>query len=110
MARNHIQPGVVADYANATGSTILSGAVVVMGARIGVALVDIPDGQTGSVQVKEVFSLPKKATDVIGQGDLVYWDATPGEITTTATDNTLAGYAFAAAADGATDVRVDLNG
>lgn len=110
MAKNHVQPGVVADYTNASGSDIASGDVIVIGSRIGIALVDIADGATGSMQVKEVFELAKLSTDVIAQGAVVYWDATAGNITTTATDNTAAGYAFAAAGDGATVIDVQLNG
>lgn len=110
MARNYIQPGVVADYTNATGSTITTGTVLVIGSRIGVALVDIPDTEAGAVQVQEVFELAKKSADVIGQGVPVYWDDTAKEITLTSTANTLAGYAFAAAGAAVVTVLVHLNG
>ena len=68
MAKNHVQPGKVLDYVNTTGAAIASGSVVVVGALLGVALVDIPVGATGSVAVDGVFSVPKVAGAAIGQG------------------------------------------
>ena len=44
MANNHIQPGKVLDYTNATGAAIASGAVVPVGTILGVALSDIAVG------------------------------------------------------------------
>jgi len=108
MAVNHVQTGDVLDYTNATGSDISSGDVVIVGTLAGVALVDIADGDSGSVAVKEVWSLPKKADEAIAQGVAVYLDSN-GDITATATDNTFAGHAFAAAAASDTTIDVLLN-
>lgn len=107
MTNRYIQPGEVLDY-TAT-SNISSGQVVLMGARIGVALTAIPNGTTGSVQVTGVFNLPKLSTDNVAQGQLLYWDNTNSRLTTTASGNTLAGYAAAPAASGTTSVNIKIN-
>lgn len=91
------------------GVGVSSGDLVVVGSRVAVACADIATGATGAAATEGVFTLPKKSTDVIAQGVPVYWDADPGEITTTATDNTLAGYAFAAAGGGTTSAQVKIN-
>lgn len=109
MTNRYRQPGVVIDYTNSTGSTIAGGTVVVIGARVGVVLKDIAAGATGSLQVKQVFVLDKKSGDTFVQGALAYWDATNKYITSTATSNTLAGYATVAAASADTSVWVALN-
>lgn len=108
MTKRFVQPGNVLDHTPA--SAVNSGAVLVIGARIGVALADILANATGSVQVTGVFNLPKKAADTVAQGALVYWDATNQQITTTATGNTLAGFAAQAAAASTTAVDVKING
>lgn len=107
MTTKYIQPGEVIDHT--PGSDVAAGAIVVMGVRVGVALAAIAANAAGAVQVSGVFELPKLSTDVIAQGALVYWDTTPGEMTTTSAGNTLAGYAVAAAGNGTTTVKVKLN-
>lgn len=104
--KNFIQPGDVLDY-TATAD-VASGAVVVMGARIGVVVADIANGQAGAVRVKGVVELPK-VTTAVAQGAELYWDATNSRLTATATSNTLAGYAAAAAGSGTTTVPLHLN-
>lgn len=108
MATNYVMSGDVLDY-TASGAAVASGAVVKTGVRIGVALADIADGDTGAVRVRGVFTIAKLSTDVVAQGDLLYWDDTNDRLTTTATSNTLAGYAAAAAGNGTTTVQISLN-
>lgn len=108
MTKRFVQPGNVLDHTPATA--VNSGNVLVIGDRVGVALADIAANATGSVQVTGVFSLPKKAADTVAQGVKVYWDATNQQITTTASGNTLAGYAAQAAAATVTVVDVKING
>ncbi len=108
MTKLFVQPGNVLDHTPA--ADVASGAVVVIGARVGVALADIAANATGSLQVTGVFQLPKKSADTIAQGALVYWDATNSQITTTASGNTLAGFAANAAAASVTSVNVKVNG
>lgn len=109
MTTRFVQPGKVLDYANG-GTAQASGAVVVAGTLVGVCLAAIAANATGSVQICGVFTLPKLSTDTPAQGALVYWDATNSRITTTSSGNTLAGKAFAAAANGDTTCLVLLNG
>lgn len=107
MAGNFKQPGNVMDYTAV--ADVISGQAVLVGKRLGVALANIKAGETGSVQVEGVFSVKKKAGDAPGQGDQLYWSAAGSELTTTASGNTLAGYAFAAAAADAATVDIKLN-
>lgn len=109
MTTRFIQPGKVLDFTNGA-SALASGAGVVVGTKFGVALAAIAANATGSVQICGVFSLSKASADAIGQGALVYWNATNNNITTTASGATLAGVAAAAAGAGATSVNVLLNG
>jgi predicted RecA/RadA family phage recombinase len=105
MAKNYIQDGKVLLYTNLTGAAIASGAPVDVGARVGVAAVDIPDQESGSVYMEGVFSLPKVA-GAIAQGADVY--LSNAKITTTAGAQP-AGYAFEAAAAGDAEAAVKLN-
>lgn len=116
MARNHIQKGDAMTFTNTTGAEILSGQVVPLGSRCFIAMGAIPIGATGELATCEVWVLPK-ATGAIAQGASVFYDADgnpvggtegSGAITTTATDNTAAGYAFAPAAESDPTVRVKL--
>ncbi|MCK5681192.1 DUF2190 family protein [bacterium] len=110
MSQNSIQTGNIIDYANASGSDIASGDLVVIGLRVGVAQVGIADGASGAVAMTEVHEVPKEASLAVTQGDLLYCDETSGELDKTATAQTLAGYAFAAAATSDSTVLVKLNG
>ena len=109
MAKNYVQEGDVIDYVNASGSTITSGTAVLIGARLGVALADIANCATGSVQVEGVFTVTKLGTDVVAAGALLYWDNTNKRLTTTASGNTLSGFAVAAAGSGVTAVNIKIN-
>lgn len=75
MATNYQQPGEVIDWTNATGTAVDSGAVVRVGNILGVALVDIANGASGSVQIQGVFRVPKVSAAVIAQGESLTWDA-----------------------------------
>lgn len=109
MARNYVQEGEVIDH-TAGGIAVASGAVVVMGKRIGIALADIPALGTGSVSVTGVWNQNKLASDVVAQGDELYWDDVNDRLTKTAGTNVLAGYATTAAGAGVTTVNVKING
>ncbi len=78
MAKNFIQPGEVIDWTNGTGSAVASGAVVAIGQMLGVALVGIANGATGSVQIKGVFEVPKVSGAVIAAGESLVWDVSAG--------------------------------
>jgi len=108
MAQNHIQEGAAMPYTNATAADIASGDVVLVGNKVCVALGDIAIGASASLACTEVWELPKVAATVIGQGATVYWDATAKVITNVATANTLAGFAFVAAASADATIQVKL--
>lgn len=109
MASNYLMSGDVIDYTNGSGSAIASGAPVLVGARLGISLAAIPDGSTGSVRMRGVFTVAKLSSDTPAQGALLYWDNTNKRLTTTSSGNTLAGYAAKAAGSGATTVEISIN-
>ncbi len=74
MASNFIQPGEVIDWTNG-GTAVVSGKVVAVGQMLGVTLVDIANGATGSVQIRGVFEVPKVSGAVIAAGESLVWDA-----------------------------------
>lgn len=89
------------------GSDISSGAAVDVGDMIGVALTDIASGATGTLTTENVHSLPK-VSGALSIGATVYLNSS-GQITTTATDNNVAGKVWRAAASGDTQVLVKIN-
>ena len=107
MTTKFVQPGEVIDYTAV--ANIASGQVVLMGARIGVALKAIANGETGPMQVTGVFNIAKLSTDNMAQGALLYWDNANSRLTTTASGNTLAGFAAAAAGASTTSVNIKIN-
>lgn len=88
---------------------IASGAMVLIGTRVGVAVADIKNGATGAAQMVGEFTVAKLSTDVVAQGALLYWDNTNKRLTTTAGGNTLAGFATAAAGAGVATVNIKIN-
>lgn len=113
MSTKQVQKGDVIQFANSSGSAIAANAPVVIGALVGVALVDIPDGESGSVAIAEVYKLPKTSAAVITQGSKVVFDVSASETQaqgfSTATGDVVSfGVAFAAAGAGVTEVPVLL--
>lgn len=108
MTTKFVQPGEVIDYT--AGANKTSGQPVLIGTRLGVCLADIDNGSTGPVAMSGVYTVTKLTTDVVTQGAALYWDNTNSRLTTTASGNTYAGYAFAAAGNGVTTVNIKLNG
>lgn len=107
MTTKYVMSGTVIDYV--ASSPVTSGQVLLIGTRIGVALTAIASGATGAVQVLGIFTIAKLSTDVVAAGALLYWDNTNSRLTTTASGNTLAGYATAAAGNGVTTVEISIN-
>ncbi|WP_320169959.1 DUF2190 family protein [Maridesulfovibrio sp.] len=107
MALNHVQTGNHMEWTNNTGADVVSGSAVAVGSVVGVAFGNIPDGTTGVLATEEVWELTKVAGAIL-QGTTVYLDGNK-EITTTATDNVKAGFAFTPAADTDETVRVKIN-
>jgi predicted RecA/RadA family phage recombinase len=105
--KNFIVEGLTIDHTPAAQR--LSGAATLIGTRIGVAVGDVAANTQGVFRIKGVFTLPKLSTDVVAQGALLYWDNTNLRLTTTASGNTLAGYAYAAASGSVSTVQIDIN-
>lgn len=106
MGTKYTQEGAVLTYANDSGSDIAADDVVVMGDLVGFALVDIADGEEGSVAIEGVFEVTKVAGTAWGQGDKLDWDASADAfdigVTAASGDVEDAGVAAFAAASGAT--------
>ncbi|WP_051183019.1 DUF2190 family protein [Desulfocurvibacter africanus] len=81
MATNHVQEGKVINWVNGTGAAIASGAVVVLGRIIGIALAAIANGLSGSVALGEVWTLPAINTAAFVLGADLYWDVATGKLT-----------------------------
>nr|BDD48067.1 hypothetical protein 18 [Pseudomonadaceae bacterium] len=69
---------------------------------------DVANGELGVGVTEGVFELPKVSTDAIAKGATVYLNDA-GEITTTATDNSVAGKAWVAAGNPSSTVHVKIN-
>jgi predicted RecA/RadA family phage recombinase len=104
--KNFQSKGFTMDY-TAT-EAVASGKPVLVGKMLGVAVSNIAANETGVLEVEGVFNLAKGAVAVT-QGAQLYWDATNGVVTTTATSNTACGKAFAAAAAGSASVDIKIN-
>jgi predicted RecA/RadA family phage recombinase len=75
MTRKFESDGDTIQYTNSSGSTIASGSIVKMQNILGVALVDIADGSSGSVAVEGVFSgIPKVSGAVFVKGEKLIYD------------------------------------
>lgn len=107
MTAKYWQKGEVLDYT--ASAAVKSGEVVSLTTRIGVAGEDIAAGETGHLHVVGVFEMDK-ATGAVDMGAALYYDASAGNITTTASGNVPAGYAAAPAASADTTVLVKLLG
>lgn len=105
--KNFIQKGEVVNYTNSTGSDIDSGAVVVIGKLLGIAVTDIADTETGAVKLEGVYELAKTTSLIITQGDEVFWNTSTKKVTKTVTDKPL-GTAFGSELTNATTVKVLL--
>lgn len=78
MATNYVSDGNVIQWTNGTGSAVSSGDLVVAGHTLGVALVDIANGASGSVAVEGVFTAPKVSAAVFVQGEKLIYDVSAG--------------------------------
>lgn len=114
MATNFVQQGESLTWSNGTGSAVSSGDVVVVGAAIGIAAVDIANGSSGTVYMTGVFNVPKVSAAVIGQGEMVAYDVSgsafdDSAMTPATGDITDACTAWEAAGDSVTTIAVKIN-
>lgn len=115
LSTNFVQEGKVIQWANG-GTAKSAGDVVVIGKVLGVALVDIGNGESGSVALEGVFTVPKVSAAVIAQGENLTWDASAAAFddnaATPATGDVTGGGAVAweAAGNAVTSLKVKFTG
>ena len=115
MAKNHVQPGMVIDVT--LSATVASGDLIKVGDLAGVCLAAGGSGDTISVQIAEVFTVPKVSTDVMVQGNTVYLDHANKRVQLASGDDggsppiafIVAGKVVTAAGNGVTTVNLKLN-
>lgn len=105
--KNFIQDGAHIDYAHT--AAVVSGQTILIGTKIGVAMKDYAANEAGVYRVTGVIGIPKKAGDTPAAGAALYWDNTSKYLTTTASGNTYAGWAFAAALSADATVAAKIN-
>ncbi|MBJ3774345.1 DUF2190 family protein [Acuticoccus mangrovi] len=106
--KNYVHRGdTVTLPAPAGGAT--SGDGVLVGTVFGVAAFDAPEGEEVECTLVGIFELPK-AAGAVTAGAKVYWSTANGNVTTTASGNSLIGAAIAARQSGDATVKVRLNG
>jgi predicted RecA/RadA family phage recombinase len=108
--KNYVQHGKTVDIT--APYAVSSGGGVLVGSLFGVAVIDIANGDVGSISTEGVYTLAKAAgagTDG-AQGAKAYWDNSAKKVTGVASGNTLIGCFLAAAATGDATAVVRLNG
>lgn len=112
MSNSYVQPGETLTVTNGTGVAITAGNGILVGAKVGVAMVDLAIGGSGSAMFSGVHKVNKNTGASTGgaQGANAYWDNTAKKFTAVSTSNTLVGYFAAACVDGDTTCFVKLLG
>jgi len=105
--KNYIAKGEVLTVTAPAGG-IESGAPVVVGPLVGIAIISAAEGLKASVALEGVYEV-EKANVAATQGAKLYWDATAEKFTTVAAGNTFAGYAYEAAIQADTTVEIKLD-
>ena len=113
MATNYRAKGDIFQYTCGASEEVSSGDVLFVNGVPGVALVDIGNNETGSVQMTGVFEVHKHSDSTNGAefktGAPVFWDAVEEEAVVTA-GQPLLGFAYADADKGDDTVEVILAG
>ena len=107
--KTFIQNGDVITVTAPTSGTTSSDGIIV-GSLFGIATCDALEGESVEIATAGVFDLSKDAATVISQGDRVAWDDTAREIALPGVGLYPVGIATLAAGDGASTVRVRLDG
>ena len=90
-ASNYHRPAGNILVKNISGSTYANGIPIDLGVRFIVPLADIADAATGSAMTEGQFDFLWRTNEVVSQGAYLYWDSTPGEVTTNVTGSVLLG-------------------
>jgi predicted RecA/RadA family phage recombinase len=107
--KNFIQNGDMITVTAPVGG-VASGQGLLVGNLFGIAATTAAESDAVEIATTGVFDLPKDGTAVIAQGGRVAWDDTAKEIALPGAGLFPVGVAVAAAGNGATSVRVRLNG
>ncbi len=98
------------EYSNATGSDISSGDPVPIGNMLAVAVTDIDNGESGTVETVNVHRLAAEADEAWSQGDQLWFNSSNAKLSNQGAQGSIpAGTAAAAKAATATTGQVDLN-
>ena len=82
-----VQVGEKIDFLNGTGADIAYHDVVPVGtACIGVAEMEIPQNETGTVNLEGVWELTADNATAFNVGDMLYWNTAGKKLTKTNTD------------------------
>lgn len=107
--KNFIQKDDLIEVAAPTGG-VTSGDGVIVGALFGVAVTTAAEGETVTLLTEGVFDLPKATTTTFTSGGMVSFDISTRKAVAPATGKYPIGAATVAAGNGATTVRVRLDG
>lgn len=89
---------------------VTSGVPVLIGGLFGVPVASAAATEQFVLQRTGAYVINKLSTDVVTQGQLLYWDNTNFRLTTTASTHKLVGAALAAAGSGVSTVTCILQG
>lgn len=106
MAQNYRMSGE--SITTALSSAVVSGQLVAIGKMVGVASNDAAENQPNVYLVEGVFELPKKASDTVNVGDLLYLNS-DGKSVTVTSGTQLVGVAWAASASEAATALCRIN-
>lgn len=107
--KSFVQNGSTLTYEIPSATTIAAGDVLVIGEFVGIAVNGGTATDKIAVNLEGVYNLTLKSSVDVTQGDKLYWDSTPGEITKTVTD-VFIGTAFEDALGAGGEVLVKLAG
>ena len=85
-----------------------AGKLHLIGAKVAVAITSAAETETYTAMTEGVFEVPKE-TGAITVGAKLYLLSGGSSVTTTASGNTLVGWAYTAAASGDTTVQISIN-
>lgn len=105
--KKFVQEGNALDLTAPAGG-VVSGTFYKIGSIIAIAAATVAAGLPFAGWTEGVYDAPKATGTAWAEGDTVYWDDAAKNFTKTATANTKAGVAVAAAAAGDTEGRIKL--
>jgi predicted RecA/RadA family phage recombinase len=106
MANNYVGKGDV--MLHTAAEDLSAGEAVLIGDILGIALVDIASGATGSCAVEGVWSVPKLSTDTFAEGQILYWDDGNSRLTETASTHKRVGICWETAGNPSSTCKIKL--